>query len=314
MSSFMNYKIFSLFFVGLFLISFSLTPLVKRAALRLGLVDKPDGDSLKIHRHVVPLGGGAVLILPVVMGLLTFPFLLTEKIISLVPIMAIGAGALLVFGIGLIDDFSRVRPGIRLVVHVLAAVGVSLFAGKWSGILVLTAVTIGLATVAIAVTINAFNMSDGMDGLCAGLSLISCIGFFFWGFKQDHALLMAIAAVSFISLLGFIPYNLYPARIFLGDAGSGLLGFLIGTMMILGLSCPPIGFGNLIAVVLIAGLPVFDMGLAVGRRIARGKPLFTGDRDHIYDLLLKKNWSQPKVWMSLCAIQTGFVIFSLKIQ
>ena len=113
---------------------------------------------------------------------------------------------------------------------------------------------------------------------------------------------MALSAVLFMSLLGFLPYNFHPARIFLGDAGSGFLGFMLGAMAIMATS-KPYNMANFIAPILIICVPVLDMAFAILRRLIQRRPLFIGDRDHMYDLLLKKGWKQPKVWGIMCGIQ-----------
>jgi len=115
-----------------------------------------------------------------------------------------------------------------------------------------------------------------------------------------------------MTLLGFLPYNFHSAKIFLGDAGSGFLGFSLGTMAVMATS-KPCEIANFIAAILVIGLPVFDMAFAILRRLIRRKPLFIGDRDHLYDLLLKKGWSQPKVWGVMCGVQLVLVAIALGI-
>jgi UDP-GlcNAc:undecaprenyl-phosphate/decaprenyl-phosphate GlcNAc-1-phosphate transferase len=167
-------------------------------------------------------------------------------------------------------------------------------------------IVIPFTIIYVAGAISAFNVTDGMDGLCAGISLISCIGYFFLGLKSGNVLLCSFSGILFMSLLGFLPYNFHPAKIFLGDAGSGFLGFMLGTMAVMATS-RPYDIVNFIAVILVIGLPVFDIAFAILRRLFRRKPLFTGDRNHLYDLLLKKGWSQPKVWSVMCGIQSVLV-------
>jgi UDP-GlcNAc:undecaprenyl-phosphate GlcNAc-1-phosphate transferase len=146
--------------------------------------------------------------------------------------------------------------------------------------------------------------------LCAGISLVACVGFFYLGLKEGNALLTGLSAILFMGLLGFLPYNFHPARIFLGDAGSGFLGFMMGIMAIMATS-KQYNIANFIAPILVICVPVLDMAFAILRRLVRGKPLFVGDRDHMYDLLLNRNWSQPKVWCFMCgmqAVMAGIVI------
>jgi len=116
----------------------------------------------------------------------------------------------------------------------------------------------------------------------------------------------------FMSLLGFLPYNFHPARIFLGDAGSGFLGFMLGVMAVMATS-KPYNIANFIAPILIICVPVLDMAFAILRRLIQKRALFIGDRDHVYDLLLKRGWSQPKVWFLMCGMQTVVMLGALAI-
>jgi len=221
------------------------------------------------------------------------------------------AGAILVFGVGLWDDIKEVKPGTRLLVHMIAGVLV-ITAGVKISFIPMEWVAIPLTLLYIAGSINALNVTDGMDGLCAGMSLISCAGFFFLGFNELNQILMMLSSVLFMSLFGFLPYNFHPARIFLGDAGSGFLGFMLGLMAILA-TPKPFEIANFVTPILVIGVPVFDMAFAILRRLIRRKPLFMGDRDHLYDLLLRKGWSQPKVWGVMCSGQLALVATALGI-
>ena len=211
----------------------------------------------------------------------------------------------MVFGIGLWDDVKEVRPIVRFLTHILAGV-VILLAGLRMNFIPIWWIIIPFTIIYVAGAINAFNVTDGMDGLCAGISRISCIGYFFLGLRSGNVLLYSLPGILFMSVLGFLPYNVPPAKIFLGDAGSGFLGFSLGTMAVM-VTSKPCDIANFIAAILVIGLPVFDMTFAILRRLIRRKPLFIGDRDHLYDLLLKKGWSQPKVWSVMCGIQSILV-------
>ncbi|MFH1678714.1 MAG: hypothetical protein ABH914_03750 [Candidatus Omnitrophota bacterium] len=127
-----------------------------------------------------------------------------------------------------------------------------------------------------------------------------------------NMLLTTMAVILFMSLLGFLPYNFHPARIFLGDAGSGFLGFMLGLMAVMATS-KPYSIIKFIAPILVICVPVLDMAFAILRRAIRKRPLFIGDRDHIYDLLLKRGWSQPKVWGVLCIAQFVLVVAAVVI-
>lgn len=287
-----------------FAMALIMTPMVRIFARRMGIVDRSRGDVLKIHKKPVALGGGLAIVAALVIGLLVeHKPSGAEAHLGLLWIMA---GGLLVFLIGLWDDISEVKPAIRLCAHIFAGIAV-LAAGMRVEFIPLWWGAIPLTVLYIAGAVNAANLIDGMDGLCAGLSLVSCMGFFFLGLYAGNVLLYTLAAILFMSVLGFLPYNFNPARIFLGDAGSGFLGFMMGLMAVMA-TTKPFNIANLIAPLLVIGVPLIDMKLTIIRRLVRGKPLFKGDRDHLYDLLLRMGWSQPKVWSVLCVAQALLVV------
>jgi UDP-GlcNAc:undecaprenyl-phosphate GlcNAc-1-phosphate transferase len=286
------------------------TPLIRKIALASGITDDAGGDPLKIHRQPVALLGGLAILVAVAIGVIVplrggFALYRNELI-------GITVGGLMIFGIGLWDDIRKVRPSVRFLMHILAGV-VILLAGLRMNFIPIWWIIIPFTIIYVAGAINAFNVTDGMDGLCAGISLISCIGYFFLGLKSGNVLLCSLSGILFMSLLGFLPYNLHPAKIFLGDAGSGFLGFSLGTMAVMATS-KPYDIANFIAAILVIGLPVFDMAFAILRRLIRRKPLFIGDRDHLYDPLLKKGWSQPKVWSVMCGAQLVLVVLAIIIE
>ncbi len=302
----MNITNFGIIFIVVFLI----IPFIRKIAFATGIVDDAGGDPLKIHKQPVALLGGLAIVAAVVIGmfiLLRGGFALGHISYGVCRNELIGiiVGGLMIFGIGLWDDIRKISPPVRFLTHVLAGV-VILMAGLRMNFIPIWWIFVPFTIIYVAGAINAFNVTDGMDGLCAGISLISCVGYFFLGLKSGNVFLCSLSGILFMSLLGFLPYNFHPAKIFLGDAGSGFLGFMLGTMAIMATS-KPYDIANFIAAILVIGVPVFDIALAILRRFIRRRSLFTGDRGHLYDLLLKKGWSQPKVWAVVCGIQSVLV-------
>ena len=303
-----------------FIVVLVITPLIRKTALNMNCIDKADGDALKIHGKPVALLGGAVIVIAYIIGLWllvyspqpTLRLYSGQAVTSYLKLISISMGGLLVFGVGLWDDLKRVKPSLRLMMQILAGI-IILLTGIKVNFIPITCIAIPLTLFYIVGAINAFNVIDGMDGLCAGVSLVSCAGFFFLGLQTGNMFLVSLSVILFMSLLGFLPYNFYPARMFLGDAGSGFLGFMLGTMAVMATSAP-YKVINFIVPILIIGVPVFDMALAIIRRLIRKNPLFIGDRDHIYDLLLKKIWNQPVVWGVMCGVQAVMVGIALFIH
>ncbi len=291
-------------FIAVFSVALMITPVIRRLALASGITDSAGGDPLKIHREPVALLGGLAIVVAVAIGIIV-PLpggcaLCRDELIG------IAVGGLIIFSVGLWDDIRGVSPIFRLLTHILAGV-IVLLAGLRMNFIPIWWIIIPFTIFYIVGAINAFNVTDGMDGLCAGISLISCIGYFFLGLKSGNVLLCSLSGILFMSLLGFLPYNFHPAKIFLGDAGSGFLGFMFGTMAVMATS-KSYDIANFIAAILVIGVPVFDMALTILRRFIQRRSLFTGDRGHLYDLLLKKGWSQPKVWCVMCGVQLVLVV------
>jgi UDP-GlcNAc:undecaprenyl-phosphate/decaprenyl-phosphate GlcNAc-1-phosphate transferase len=281
-----------------------LTPLVSTASSALGLVDAPGGR--KVHLASVPRLGGVAVASAAILTLLTVPLMSTSADSArdlfgrLAPILVGGA---LVFSVGLVDDVWSLRPWPKLIVQVAAA-----FVVMYSGLRI-ERITIGGETWQLGVwswpltllwvvgLTNAFNLIDGIDGLAAGVSVISgatCAAILVARGHVAEAMLLA-ALVG--GALGFLVYNFSPASIFLGDAGSLLFGFVLATTAITGWQK---GATALTAGVplLIFALPIADSISALGRRLVghdrpdRGslaaaiRRIFEPDRDHIHHRLL----------------------------
>ena len=229
--------------------------------------------------------------------------------------LAFAVASVLITLVGLADDLCDIRPRMKVYGQVGAAV-VLLFGGightlvtvfasslrlpnppMWIGFPVSCAVCVMM----VVATCNATNLLDGLDGLCGGVTGIVALGFLAlavslaqWGRLgyTDH-LRVAICLAMAGGVLGFLPYNIPPASIFMGDAGSMLLGFFVATMMVL--FCAE-GTGRwLVASVAVFALPILDTALAVVRRLLAGRSIFAGDRSHLYDQLVDRGMSVKQV-------------------
>lgn len=228
--------------------------------------------------------------------------------VQLVPVLL---GGLVVLALGLADDVSDLPPGVRLVG---AAIVVGLVIGFSSlGLSLVEAVfspqgwrwptvVAGLLSVPLGVFVvlgacNSTNLIDGLDGLCAGVVAVMAGGYALLAagllLEQPGAPALRVALVLSLGLcgaaLGFLPWNFQPARVFMGDAGSMLLGYNCGVLMLaLGESG---GLPVLLGSIMIFGLPLFDTVLAMFRRWRSGRPVFAGDRSHFYDQLVQRGLS-----------------------
>lgn len=260
-------------------ISFVITaitiPLFGRLAYRYNIVDKPDGE-LKPHERITPYLGGISIFLAVIS---TTPFdLITKSSLTLLVLT------------GLIDDVRKLSPKVRLVIEFAASIMLTL---KYIGLSFISP----LYVVGIVALINAVNMMDGMDGVCASVSLISAAGLIFTVTSNyDKLLLFTLIG----ALFGYLLYNFPPARIFMGDAGS----YLIGGILSIGiLSSARRGDHMVISAIIFVSIFLFDFLAGILRRILNGRSPFNGDRDHMYDKIQSKFKDDRKTLFAMIGIQ-----------
>lgn len=255
-----------------FLLSLYGVPLARRAALKYGIVDSPDGR-LKHQPEPVPYLGGLAIYLAFLVSL-AFTFEFRQDVLGIVL-----AGTLVLL-LGMIDDFGVLSPGIKLIGQLLAV-----FVLIKSGIQVEIAalpdwLDLVLTVVWMLGIINAFNLLDIMDGLAAGVGLVSAAFLLVVALLNgDQTLAFMLTALSG-SLLGFLRYNFHPATIYMGDAGAMFLGLMLGAVSMIGQYKGSHQL-SLLSPVFILGVPLFDTLFVIYIRILRGVPIFLGSPDHI---------------------------------
>jgi UDP-GlcNAc:undecaprenyl-phosphate GlcNAc-1-phosphate transferase len=293
---------YSLTFLGLtsVILALLLTPLARNLAWHFSLVDQPD-QKRKIHVTPTPRVGGVAIFVSMLCayGLLFAVRLSSSHIVleGLPRLAKLAPAFAIVFLVGLIDDVFTLRPWIKLVGQVGAAV-YAWSAGIRVGALVGHPFVIWVSFIVtilwIVLCTNAINLIDGVDGLAAGVSLFAA--FTMTGVALlTHNFAMALVVMPLIgALLGFLRYNFYPASVFLGDSGSLSLGFLLGCFgamwsekyaTLLGLTVP----------LLVLAVPILDVSTSVLRRILRKQPVFSADRAHIHHKLLALGLSPRNV-------------------
>lgn len=291
------------------LLSIAINYLFLKAALKYNYVDKPV-SKLKIHKKPIPLSGGISIATSIILFLFlsrTFGFISFDGFVFYLLYFLLPA--LTILFVGVLDDRGLVETKTRIAVQVIFSLfSVSVlfqhlnFDGLLSSVfLIIMAVVFSVGTIA------AINMSDGMDGLCGGLFLVTSAGMIF--VNKLHSLDYLIIIIL-ISILGFLFYNFNPAKVFLGNSGSEFLGFLIATISIylFVLNPEPIKIFLIMAMI---GLPLIDMTSSVIRRIKNKKGIMSGDRNHIYDQLLKNRYSQKQTWAIMIALQIAIVASSV---
>ena len=290
------------------------TLLCKNIALKLGIVDKPD-NLVKTHKGSVAYLGGVGILAGLTVGILTGIYCISDRTsassfepehfrLSFTWLAAVLAGGSIVCLIGLIDDIFDIKPGQKILGQVAAAV-VLIFVGirpalyyslEGARIPENIEVILGIPIVIIFVlgASNSLNLLDGLDGLCAGVTviitgamLLLAIHLGTWGFSEvgGDAVRVVICLGLLGAVCGFLPFNRHPAKIFMGDAGSMLLGFVVAVLMILFAEKIPRWW---MASVVVFGLPILDTAVALVRRFINKRPLFVSDRGHIYDQMIDR--------------------------
>ena len=279
---------------------------LKQNAARLGLVDKPGGR--KIHTSTTPVIGGIAVFLGSGLALLLNDFTDTETLATLgICFMLVSLGAL--------DDVLDLSAKKRLLAHLSAGLVMIFFCGeRISGLehlLPLPAATIGyisipLTVLSVAAAINAFNLSDGVDGLAGSIALGTLLVLGFAANTADDTKSAIFCSVLIVSLLIFLAFNFrFPwrkqAEIFLGDAGSTFLGFVL-VWLAIRISNNG-GFSSVVTLWLFA-VPVTDTISVIIKRRLSNRPIFSGGRDHLHHLLLARGYSASRVAITISSIST----------
>lgn len=283
------------------------TPIAKKWADRVGAIDVPK-DNRRIHKKPTPLLGGLAIYFACIIGIVIF-IPLNQKIIGIL------AGATVIVACGYFDDIKSLSPRVKLAIQIIAAC-IVIYSGvridRFTNPLVfLNGIKwIELGIFAYPITLlwivgltNAFNLIDGLDGLAAGVSVISCMTLFaaaiLLGPEQQYVPI--ITAILAGSTLGFLPYNFNPAKIFMGDTGAMFLGFMLSVISAIGVLKSATALAILVPVFAM-GLPIIDTVFAMIRRIANGKSMVEADKGHLHHRLIEKGYSQKQAVLTLYSL------------
>ncbi|MBM4760895.1 MraY family glycosyltransferase [Bacillus sp. B15-48] len=281
------------------------TPLVIKLAYKVNATDKP--NQRKVHEKVMPRLGGLAIFAGVVAGYFASG-LHNERITG------ITIGALIIIIVGVLDDLYELSAKVKLLGQLAAA-----------GVVVSTGLTIGFISIpfigkfdlgiwAIPVTIlwivgitNAINLIDGLDGLAAGISAIGIATIAFMAFAAGKVLILPLAVILLASILGFLFYNFYPAKIFMGDTGALFLGYSIAILSLLGLY-KSVTLFSFVVPILILGVPIFDTSYAIIRRIINKRPITSPDKSHLHHRMLALGLSHRNTVLVIYALGILFSV------
>ncbi|MGX6446095.1 glycosyltransferase family 4 protein [Neobacillus sp. K501] len=311
-----------------------LTPFVKKFAYKIGATDKP--DQRKVHEKLMPRLGGLSIYLSFIIGII----IIHPTNQFHIPILL---GSLIIIFTGIIDDIKDISPLLKLsgqitaafIVVVMGDMNVEFINLPFGGQVNFGIFSIPLTMIWIIGITNAINLIDGLDGLAAGVSSIALFTIAGMALVMGNIYVMLIALIVAVSSLGFLLYNFYPAKIFMGDSGSQFLGYIIGVLSLLGFK--NITFISLIIPIIILGVPISDTFFAIIRRLINKKPISSPDKSHLHHCLLRTGFthrqtvlliyamsivfglaafifSQATVWGSLIVIATLLLVIELFVE
>jgi len=292
------------FLIAVFL-TILFTPMVRSIASSIGAVDKP--SERKIHNKVTPRLGG-IAVYGGFFAAVAFAFFYSGwfgPVVQSRPLIGILLGGSVMVIIGILDDIRGLSPWTKLLwqtagagIAIYFGVEISFVTNPFNGLLPLGLVAVPLTLIWLVGMTNAINLIDGLDGLAAGVTAISAATLFFVALRT-HQIGAAIIILALSgSALGFLRYNFYPASIFLGDAGSYFLGFVLAAASIIGVFKTTLVVA-LIIPLLILGVPIFDTIFAIVRRLNERKNVFSADNRHLHHLLLRAGLTQREAVMAI---------------
>jgi len=297
------------------------TPLVRDSIGKIGFLDQPDGIRKK-HAKPIPRVGGIAIVVAYVLTFaiaLALPFNYTSVLYHALPnILELSLVAGIVFLTGVLDDMIGLNPRQKLIgiggAAMLAYAGgirvnINLFHilpnSPWVGFCITVVWLVGCA--------NAFNLIDGMDGLAAGVGLVSTLTILLSALTQRNLPLVLATLPLAGCLLGFLRYNFNPASVFLGDSGSLLIGFLLGCYGALW-SEKSVTLVALTAPLLAVSIPLLDVIVSVLRRFLRNRPIFAPDRGHIHHKLLDRGFTTRRAVLTIYAFCGLVAVLSLLVS
>ena len=288
-------------------LSFVMTPVARSFAFRVGAIDVPK-DNRRMHKKPIPRLGGIAIFTGFFVSVicLSIDFIDNE-------VRGVLLGGMIIVVLGVVDDVLALKPLFKGIPQVFAVFLPVFFGvrieripnfGAGDAFIELPLIwQYAITMIWIMAILNAVNLIDGLDGLACGVSSIMSLCVVAISFMLRDYVVCIIAAALAGACLGFLPYNVNPAKLFMGDTGSMFIGYILGCLMVMGLfrASDIITF---FAPFLILGLPIFDMGFAAVRRILSGRSPFSGDKKHLHHKLVAIGLSQRKAVLILYSIST----------
>lgn len=297
------------------LISYVATPLVRKLAFKIGAVDIPK-DNRRVHKEPMPLIGGLAIFIAVI--IVTLIFLPLEK-----EIISIILGGTVIVISGMIDDIRELRPRNKMIFQIIAGI-ILIFGGvtvesmtnpfsKDSSLIFLNWLSIPITLFWIVGITNTVNFIDGLDGLSAGVSMISSLTLMIVASKFGYTSIIILSSAVAGACLGFLPFNFNPAKIFMGDTGALFLGFMLAAITIEGVM-KSVAAIAIVAPILILSVPIFDTTFAIFRRLLNGQSISAADKGHLHHRLLNRGYSQKKAVVILYGLSAAFGVVAILVS
>jgi len=311
-----DWLLYIMAFAASFGICLLLTPWARRISIKLGAVDKP--KSRGMHKKPIPRMGGIAIVLGF-MATMAIAAIFMEEIRTL-QFAGFIVGALIIVGLGMLDDIYELRAKLKLAVQIVAAL-VVVFTGTaiefigWPFQEVFTTFSIPITIIWIVGIVNAVNFIDGVDGLAAGVTSIAALFLTVLCIMTGSPLAVVFAATLAGSCLGFLPRNFSPADVIMGDTGATFLGYVLAVSSIIGvfksyalMSVAIVGFA--------VALPILDTAFVTIRRLLSGKSPMAADRGHLHHKLIDAGLSakQTVIVLYIVSIMAGGVAIMIAVQ
>lgn len=307
------YRIIASLFATMIL-SAILTPFIRLLAFKVGAVDNP--NARRVNKVPMPTMGG----LAIFLAFNVTNFLLLRKQYPIEQLWALLLAECIILATGIIDDIYELKPrqkiyGITLaalVVFFIAKIKMTTITLPFLGTVTLGWLSLPITLIWILAITNAVNLIDGLDGLATGVAIIALstsavTGYFFLNVTNTFISIMMFTLVA--ALIGFLPYNFHPAKIYLGDTGSLFIGFMISVFALYGLKNAT--FITIIIPVIIVGVPITDTVYAILRRILNKKPISQADKHHLHHRLMQMGLSHRQTVLVIYGIALIFSSISL---
>lgn len=304
-------------FIVAVILALVLTPAARWLGMRFGAVDMP--SARKVHTQAIPRSGGLAIAVSFFLAIIACTFLMTDVSNLLFwnqQRVFVILGGIVIFAVGLFDDFYRLGPRIKFLFQIIAA-SLAFYGGVQIKTFFAGGVGLHFGILSYFLTvfwfllfINAMNLIDGLDGLAAGVAFFTGVVMVILTVMQTNYLAALEFAALSGALLGFLRYNFNPASIFMGDGGSYFIGYTIAALAVMGSLKSQVGATLLIPLVAL-GVPIFDTILSPVRRFILGRRMFQPDKGHIHHRLLKMGLSSSTAVLIIYGISCALCVLAI---